>query len=405
MADREYLENIYNEEWVMKRKNLNHGLFPVRSVLKKLNNPQDHIKVIHVAGTNGKGSTCCYMKDILVSQGYRVGMFTSPHLITHRDRIRINDAYISHDTFEKYLLKHIEEIENLQLGMFEIDTIIAFEWFFDEKVDYAIIECGLGGRLDNTNVIQKPELEIITGISFDHMNLLGNRIEQIAFEKAGIIQPYSRCVTGHLSDQAECIIHRNAYRKKANVIPMHAYNVIDRDHFRYEGDIFQISVPAYYQMHNASLALRAAQLLGIDVHTKDVHDAVLNSCWLGRFEKIGDHPEMIIDGAHNTEGIEALCRSMKQLNGPVICVFSALKDKQVHQMNALLKRNCDQLIVTGFASERADTIEDLMIEGALEERNWEKAILLAKEMAGENGTVVITGSLYFISIVREKYKK
>lgn len=405
MADRESLKKKYNEEWVMKRRNLNHGLFPIRTVLKNINDPQDRIKVIHVAGTNGKGSTCNYLKDILVSQGYKVGMFTSPHLITHRDRIRINDRYISHDEFENYLLKHIEEIEAFRLGMFEIDTIIAFEWFCDEQVDYAIMECGLGGRLDNTNVISHPALQIITSISYDHMNLLGERLEQIAFEKAGIIQPYSRCLIGLLPKKAERIIRLQAYRKKASLIPMHAFYSIDQDHFRYEKDIYHISTSARYQMHNASLALCAAQLLDIDIHTDVIHEVIKKSSWLGRFETIQEHPLMIIDGAHNEEGIQALCASMKQLPHPLICVFSALKDKQVHRMNMLLKNNCDQLIVTSFQNARADTIEDLMIEGAIEEKNYEKAIALAKEKAGMHGTVVITGSLYFISIVREKYKK
>lgn len=389
----------------MRRRNLNHGLFPIRSVLKKINDPQDHIKVIHVAGTNGKGSTCNYLKDILVSQGYKVGMFTSPHLITHRDRIRINDTYISHDTFETYLLKHIQEIEDLHLGMFEIDTIIAFEWFRDEHVDYAIIECGLGGRLDNTNVIQKPELQIITSIGFDHMNLLGSRMEQIAFEKAGIIQPYTRCLIGEIPAKAEMIIRKYAYRNKAACIHMHAYHAVNENHFFFDKEIYQISTAALYQMHNASLALNAAQLLGIDIHLKRIHDAIANSFWLGRFETIREKPRMIIDGAHNEEGIRVLCESMKLLPHPLVCVFSALKDKQVHQMNAMLKRNCDQLIITSFENERADAMEDMQIEGAFMEPDLASAIRKAEEIAGKEGTIMITGSLYFISIVREKYKK
>ena len=202
MANRESI----NEEWVMSRRNLNHGLSPLQSTLESIGNPQNTYRCIHVVGTNGKGSTCNYLKDILVSQGYKVGMFTSPHLMTHRDRIRINDSYISEDAFHAYLMKYYDVIVEKQLGMFEIDTLIAFQWFFDEKVDYAIIETGLGGRLDSTNLIARPELCIITSIGFDHMAFLGTRIEQIAYEKAGIIQSYTRCLIGHLSEKARKVI-------------------------------------------------------------------------------------------------------------------------------------------------------------------------------------------------------
>ena len=388
----------------MKRKNLNHGLEPLKNVLNKYGNPQDKIRCIHVAGTNGKGSTCNYLKDILVSKGYKVGMFTSPHLITHRDRIRINDSYISEDVFHHYLLKHFDEIEENHLGMFEIDTLIAFEWFEKEKVDYAIVECGLGGRLDNTNVITHPQLCIITSIGFDHMNLLGNRIQQIAYEKAGIIQPNTTCVIGNVNDEAYNIIQKRAHRVKGKVIPFGRYFPITKNTFCFESDTYEISTNAIYQMHNASLALKSAELLGIDIHHIDVHQTVQNSLWKGRFETICDDPRVIVDGAHNEEGMKALCESMKGLERPIVCVYSALKDKQVHQMAYLLKEHCDHLIVTEFKNERADSAEDLFIDGCEVIKEAENAIHTAMQLC-KNGTVVITGSLYFVSFVRSFLKK
>lgn len=399
MANREYID----EEWVMKRRNENHGLSPIKSVLKIYGDPQDHIHCIHVAGTNGKGSTCNYLKDILISQGYKVGMFTSPHLITHRDRIRINQDYISHEVFQKYLLDMKDLIESYHLGMFEIDTCIAFRWFYEEQVDYAIIETGLGGRLDSTNVIQRPDLCVITSIGYDHMNLLGNRIQQIAYEKVGIVQKNTPCVIGSICKDAKSVIQKNIQRKHARMISLDPYYVKDKHLFSYEDTLYEIPSIAFYQYHNASLALLSSKLLGVDIKDSTVKEALKHSFWKGRFEKVHDDPVVMIDGAHNEEGIRALCESMQVLKKPIYCVFSALKDKEVHKMASLLKRNCDVLMITEFENERADTMEDLYVDGSILEKDYQKAIQNAMQQCN-NGTVVITGSLYFISIVRNYYK-
>ncbi len=399
MANREYID----EEWVMKRRNENHGLSPIKTVLKMYYDPQDHLHCIHVAGTNGKGSTCNYLKDILVSQGYKVGMFTSPHLITHRDRIRINEDYISHEAFMKYLLEMQDVIEEYHLGMFEIDTCIAFRWFLDEKVDYAIIETGLGGRLDSTNVICRPDLCVITSVGYDHMNLLGNRIQQISYEKVGIVQKNTSCVIGNICNDAKNIIEKNIQRKHARMIPLKNYFVKENHIFAYENTLYEIPSIALYQYHNASLALLASKILGINIKDQTVKDALKNSFWKGRFEKVYDDPVVMIDGAHNEEGIRALCQSMQVLKRPIYCVFSALKDKEVHKMASMLKRNCDVLMITQFENERADTVDDLYVDGSIVEKDYKVAIQKAMEQC-ENGTVVITGSLYFISIVRNYCK-
>lgn len=399
MANREYID----EEWVMKRRNENHGLSPIKSVLKIYGDPQDHIHCIHVAGTNGKGSTCNYLKDILISQGYKVGMFTSPHLITHRDRIRINQDYISHEVFQKYLLDMKDLIESYHLGMFEIDTCIAFRWFYEEQVDYAIIETGLGGRLDSTNVIQRPDLCVITSIGYDHMNLLGNRIQQIAYEKVGIVQKDIPCVIGNICKDAKSVIQKSIQRKYARMISLNPYFVKEKHVFSYENTLYEIPSIAFYQYHNASLALLSSKLLGVDIKDSTVKEALKHSFWKGRFEKVHDDPVVIIDGAHNEEGIRALCESMQVLKKPIYCVFSALKDKEVHKMASLLKRNCDVLMITQFENERADTMEDLYVDGSILEKDYQKAIQNAMQQCN-NGTVVITGSLYFISIVRNYYK-
>lgn len=390
----------YNEEWVMSRKNRNHGLLPITRVLEELGNPQDAVRTIHVAGTNGKGSVTNDLHEILMAQGYKVGMFTSPHLVTHRDRIRINAEWIPEDVFHQYLIEHIDAIEREDLGMFEIDCLIAFLWFRDQHVDYAIIECGLGGRLDNTNVISHPQLEIITTIAYDHMNILGDRIQQIAFEKAGIIQKNTTCVIGYLPEKVLPVIERRAVRMHASLVKCPSYDDIGGQGLRFEEDTYMLSSMALYQKKNAALALESAKLLGIDIHCDKTKDALKRAEWAGRFEIMAQHPLLIVDGAHNLEGMQALTASFINLPRPITVVFSALKDKPGSAMAQLLLQNCDRLIITQFVNARADTLDGLSIEHAETMMDWQEAIAKARKETNPSGSVVITGSLYFVSLVR-----
>ena len=387
-------------EWVMARRSRSHGLLPIRTVLEKYGNPQDRMKVIQVAGTNGKGSTVNYLRDILMSLGYSVGTFTSPHLVHHFDRIRINGEWISEERFNRYVEEMTDDIYEYDLGMFEIDTLISLRWFLEKKVDYAILECGIGGRLSNTNVMKKPELSIITTIGFDHMQMLGSRIQQIAFEKAGIIQPYSPCAIGFLLPEAEEIIRRRAYACHACISsPKRWYRDLGEHAFVYRDQVYAIGGGSY-QKHNAALALHSAWLLGMDVSDERVIETIAASEWAGRFETVSENPLIILDGAHNEEGVRALCESVASLPRPLRIVFSALRDKPGRKMAEMLKGCCERLYVTCFEYYRADSLEDLSVEGAVSESDWKKAIGKAVAFA-EGGSTVITGSLYFISDVRE----
>ncbi|MBR4162011.1 MAG: bifunctional folylpolyglutamate synthase/dihydrofolate synthase [Solobacterium sp.] len=390
-------------EWVMQRKNRYHGLSPLKKACEKIGNPQNDLKIVHIAGTNGKGSTTNYLKDILIANGYKTGTFTSPHLIDHRDRIRINDAWIPEEKFLYYLNRFMDLILEYDLGMFEIDELICFAWMKEEKVDYLLLETGLGGRLDNTNIIEHPVLEIITTIGFDHMNVLGNRLSQIAFEKAGIIKPYSRCAIGFLNEKAIPVIQKNAWRKHASVIPVNTYRPLSANMFVWQKESYKIQ-GASYQKRNACLALHAAWLLGMDVKTEKIKEAVYTSKWLGRFEKVHEHPLVILDGAHNEEGVLALIESMKNLPRPLTVLFSALKDKPAKKMAILLEKNCDHLIVTHFENQRSGDEKDFAVKNAKIIHDWQKAVNECLEQSQENVTIVITGSLYFISLVRALFE-
>ena len=394
----------FDENWVMRRRNPNHGLEPIRQVLARHGNPQNDLKFIHVAGTNGKGSVCCYIRDVLMAHGYRTGMFTSPHLIHHFDRITIDGKWITKDEYQHILDACIDDIIELNLGMFEIALLIALLHFKKQKTDYVVLECGLGGRLDNTNVIPSPVISVITTIGSDHAALLGNRVQQVAFEKAGIIREHVPVCVGLVSRKARGVIASVANRKHAPITFMKQVQVTGQNAFKYDHDVYELSSAAFYQKENALLALRVLKSIGIDIHDDATKQALHESSWKGRFEKVGTHPAIYLDGAHNKEGIEALVRNYSGLNRPVITVFSALKDKPGRWMASKLSQVSDELIITSINNGRFDSMDSLSIDGAVMVADENQAVDQAVKLAGENGTVVICGSLYFISDIRKRWK-
>ena len=394
----------FDENWVMRRRNPNHGLEPIRQALARHGNPQNDLKFIHVAGTNGKGSVCCYIRDVLMANGYRTGMFTSPHLIHHFDRITIDGKWIAKDEYQHILDACIDDIIELNLGMFEIALLIALLHFKKQKTDYVVLECGLGGRLDNTNVIPSPVISVITTIGSDHAALLGNRVQQVAFEKAGIIKEHVPVCVGLVSRKARGVIASVANRKHAPITFMKQVQVTGQNAFKYDHDVYELSSAAFYQKENALLALRVLKFIGIDIHDDATKQALHESSWKGRFEKVGTHPAIYLDGAHNKEGIEALVRNYSGLNRPVITVFSALKDKPGRWMASKLSQVSDVLIITSINNGRFDSMDSLSIDGAAMVADENQAVDQAVKLAGENGTVVICGSLYFISDIRKRWK-
>ena len=382
--------------WVMNRKSRHHGLEPIRQALNDIQNPQNNLKIIHVAGTNGKGSTVNYCKDILMSLGFQVGTFTSPHLEEHYDRIRINGKWIAENRFNTYLNDLYEIIEKYDLGMFEIALLIALVYFNDEKVDYVLLEVGVGGRLDNTNVIENPVLEIITSIGLDHMRILGNRYQQIAYEKAGIIKKRSTVVvSGRVNDTAKRIIQYVAHEKQANCI-FSFYQKRSSHTFEVFNTTYEIQGGSY-QKRNAALALYAIHALGFDVTNDVVKEAVYQSKWLGRFEKISDEPLVYVDGAHNVEGMMACVEAMKEVSDHWIGVFAALKDKQTEEMYQILHEACEEVVICEFDNHRIQHIEEYDKQ-AMKIKNYKEAIDYAIK---KDKSVIITGSLYFVSLVRK----
>ncbi|MBQ6452485.1 MAG: bifunctional folylpolyglutamate synthase/dihydrofolate synthase [Solobacterium sp.] len=385
----------------MSRRNREHGFAHFQQAMKLVGDPQDSFRSVHIAGTNGKGSVTNYIAHLLMSRGYKVGMFTSPHLVEHRDRIRINDRWIPEEDLLRLVNTYHDFIEEQDLAMFEIDVLLASVYFKEQQVDWAVMEVGLGGRLDGTNTMHHPELSVITTIGMDHMDRLGDTYARIAKEKAGIIKPNGRVLIGYLNEEAETAVRETAGDMHAELIKAAEYTSLGGQRFRYDNDEYELKAYGEYQKANASVALEAFRLLGFDIHTDTVKNVLQTCTWAGRFEVISEHPVIILDGAHNEEGMRALTASMQDLSHPRIGVFSALADKQGQEMAAMMRDAADRLYVTQFTMYRADTAAHLAVEGTVIEEDWQKALQRAEEDAGENGTVIISGSLYFISIVRD----
>lgn len=390
--------------WMEQRRFITKGIASFKQYMTTLHDPQNTIPCIHIAGTNGKGSTLNYMRSILQEANYRIGTFTSPYLEVHFDRIRINDQNIDAEVFLSLVNSHYEDWISYELNMFEIDFVIASLYFAKEKVDYAIYEVGLGGTTDATNVIQ-PMVSIITNIGKDHMDLLGNTYEEIATAKAGIIKPYIPLITAE--DKAEClyVFQKQCEHKKSELIliekpPLDFLHSILT--FEYDGIFFKCEHTPMYQTMNICCAVEAMIYLrhqkSIEVRDTHIQSGIQKSHWKGRFEIIQQDPMVLLDGAHNLEGVKALCASMQEYPN-IHILFSALKDKNHDAMIEELLLLSSDVTVCEFDFYRGTSCEELAKQYPVNiERDYHKAVESALH---KEGTILITGSLYFISEIRK----
>lgn len=392
-------------ETVMSRRNKTYGIERFKEALASLGNPQDKLRCIHIGGTNGKGSTTNMVRTILQEAGYKVGSFTSPHLVVHNDRIRVNNIQIDDETFLRYINQSLPLWDEYELSMFEIDMLISIWYFLDERVDYVVYEVGLGGRLDATNVIT-PLVSAITNVGFDHQGILGNTLTEIATEKSYIIKenvPFFTMIDH--KEPLEVVLNRaismnSEYRQMC--IPM--YHLKDKTYyFDHENIEFEITNQGSYQVANASLAVSIVKHLLPGLKIEVFQKAIKEASWAGRFEEV--IPGVYIDGAHNEMGIARLVESMQILPKPWTVIFTALKDKDYSPMLSELERAFDTVIVTEFDFYRAASAQELARNHRVEViTDYHEAIRKGLELKQE-GTLVITGSLYFISEVREYMKK
>ena len=393
-----------------------------KELLKRLGNPQDHIKVIHVAGTNGKGSTCAYLASMLSAGGKKTGLFTSPHLVKINDRFRINGEIMSDEDFVISFLKVKEVIDQAGAdgyahpSYFETLFLMGVDYYYRKGVEYLVLETGLGGGKDPTNCVERPLACIITSISIDHVQYLGDTIPAIASEKAGIIKPGVPIIyDGHVADAADVIANRaKELESPAYVLMPQQYCLKEQNRegivFEFEGEELRIPYIAEYQMMNASLAYftmkKLQEVHGIDDET--LKKGIQNVTWPGRMETI--LPGVIVDGAHNADGVAQFVKTVHQFrqNNRVVLLFSAVSDKEYDKMIRLI---CEDIkphavITTQITGERqvtAGVLADLFEKNGAEQVYAEPVVTEALKKAlelQEDGMVFCVGSLYLIGEIK-----
>lgn len=393
-------ENINVALEYIESKRKKRSIDEFRKTLRECGINVKQKNMIHIAGTNGKGSTINYLRSILNAHGYKVGTFTSPYLICHNDRIRVDDKPISDEQLLYYINKYYEVIEKDGLSMFEIDVLIMLDYFNMLDLDYRIIETGIGGLHDKTNVIE-PVITAITNIGMDHQEQLGDNIYDIINEKMGIIKPGQTFITSETKGTILARLQEQCDAMSARMVVVPEYQVSRFPfHFRYRDMAFTLENQGIYQVSNARLALTIGSKL-IKLHGDVTTKAIEEANWKGRYETLPYEDTCIsIDGAHNVPGIKALIQTLsvkKEKN--VSIIFSCLGDKDIGVMLDMLLKQGYTVYLTSFNDERAIDVKQIRIrEGMIVTENFQEAIRAAYL---KKTHIVVTGSLHFISRVRK----
>lgn len=412
------------------------GLEAVKALLFELNNPQDGLKVIHVAGTNGKGSTIAYIESIIKEAGYKTGVYTSPVVFDYFEKIRINGVNISEKDFieETGIIKNayekVSKNKGLRPTVFEAETAMAFDYFNKEKCDYVIIETGMGGTLDATNVCKEVVCAVITSISMDHMNYLGNTLEEIACNKAGIIKESCPCVIAGANIKIKDVFISCAKEKHSSFIftdkPEIISEGLDGTVFNYKAskenhyfEKLEISLIGTYQTENAALAIETALCTGDADIINSIPEGLKKAEWKGRFEKINNNPLVFIDGAHNPGAAERLKEIIENdfKDYKIIYIMGVLADKDYeqiiktvipygiitytitpHNIRALQgDKLCEVIKKRGFMAEYMDNYEDA-IKCALNKAQ-------EFEVSGYRCAIIAFGSLSYLGEIKKITKQ
>jgi len=383
-----------------------------------LGNPEKKLNVIHIAGTNGKGSTVSYLKNILLEQGYNVGTFTSPYIVRFNERITYNYNDISDDELLTYINKvyslHNEVLSkhNQVITFFELITLISFLYFYDKKCDYIIYEVGLGGRLDATNVVH-PIITAITSISFDHMGVLGNTLEEIALNKLGIVKNGTPLVTAVKEVELIELFKSYTNNKNSELTVINDEDIKNCQYsketkFTYKENDYKIKMLGVHQVRNAALAIEIIQQLEkLDktvIDRANIKSGLLKTYWPGRMEMFGD---IILDGAHNIGGVNALKDSVNKLfkDKHIKVLFTSMADKEYFDNIKIIESFADEIAFTQFDYPRCETADNLyQVSSHKNKKKYEDAEMALEEMRNlkRNEILIITGSLYFVSYIRKK---
>ncbi len=410
------LKYIHSVDW----KGSKLGLDRIRELMRLLGHPDRELKFVHVAGTNGKGSTCACIASVLTEAGYKTGLFTSPYIMKFNERMQIDGEYISDEDLERYtdIIRPFADSMEDKPTEFELITAVAMEYFRGEGCDIVVLEVGLGGELDSTNVIDPPEAAVITSIGLDHMAQLGNTVTEIARTKAGIIKPGCDVVISGGDDEADAVLEEICRERSCSLRKVDRDRIVVRDEtlrgirFDYDGHK-DITIPLVgtYQPVNAATAILTIDTLrekGWHVDEEDIRRGIANVKWPGRFEVLCDDPYIILDGAHNPHGMRATVKSLKTYfpDTKGVFVVGAMADKDVTSMAELLAPIAERAVTVVPDNPRAMTAEKLAeIFGSFGVRaepadSIDEGVRRACELRGEDNYICALGSLYFSADVR-----
>ena len=359
-----------------------------------LDNPHKKFKSIHIAGTNGKGSTAHLISSILQEAGFKTGLYTSPHMKDFRERIKINGVKINENDVISFVTTNKKNFEKINMSFFEYTVALAFDHFAKEKVDIAIIETGLGGRLDSTNIIS-PEISVITNIGYDHMNLLGNTLEQIAIEKAGIVKEKTPVLIGRKQIETETVFEEKASQKNTSV-------------FYAKQNEVKFNVPNY-QKENINTSISAIKILDWKISNQEINDGIKNvnqnTGLRGRWETLSKNPKIICDTGHNVDGISNIINQLKQIKfNKLHIVFGTVNDKKINDILNLLPKDAKYYFCKAKIDRalNADKLKSIANEYKLIGESFEsveKALLNAKNNAKKEDLIFIGGSTFVVAEV------
>lgn len=415
------IDYIENSNWVRTKP----GLERTQELLKALGNPEKNLKFVHIGGTNGKGSTAACIAAVLQQAGYRTGLYTSPYILRFNERMQMNGEQISDEELERLVdkIRPIADAMQDKPTEFELITAVGMQYFYENHADIVVLEVGLGGELDSTNVIDTPECAVLTAIGLDHTEYLGDTITKIAATKAGIIKS-GGLVTAYPADEDVVEVLRNrcqtvgAELTMADVSRLNVKSVtLDGVTFDFDGiqDIF-LPLAGSYQPYNAAVAITACRLLkkrGWKITDEIIRQGLARVYWPGRFEVLLRKPVFVLDGAHNPHGIRATVESLKTHFGDkkLTFVIGVMADKDVENMASFVAPLADIFYTARPDNPRSMSADDLAAllrrHGAEAEPcgSVEAAVAAALNHAGEDGVVMALGSLYFSSDIRAAVTK
>ena len=405
------------------------GLESIKTLLEELGNPQDSLKFVHIAGTNGKGSVMSYLSSILQEAGYSVGRYISPALFSYEERIQINGKLIPKEEVARLTTRiaaargRIRERGEAQTTIFEVETAMSFLYFQKQNCDLVLLETGMGGSEDATNAVTTTLLEIISSISMDHMEFLGNTLEKIAWNKAGIIKQKT-LVVSDIQDQRVYKVLVNACREKGAVLHMleekHLWNVrygLKEQRFSYRGmEELEISLAGTCQIHNAALAVDAAMALksmGYKIAEEHVRSGLRNTVWEGRFQILREAPTVIMDGAHNPNAAEVLMDAVDQYfpKNKIYYIFGVFSDKEYDKIIRITAGRAEKIFTVQTKDHpRALPAEELADEVSKVNPNVipagtvTNAMTLALEEAEQKDVILVFGSLSFLYEAKEYFE-